>query len=204
MGLRAAHTSPLLSVDRGLSIPLHKQVYDGYRNAILRGDLRPGQEVPSSRMCAIELGISRFPALHAYAQLIAEGYFETRVGSGTFVARHFPEQLIALSRPSETAPSGVRRVAKRGSLYPPYANETHNGGWGHSASTSRPSMSFHSKFGQAWSRVIAGTLERAFSTMSTPSAQKGSASKSASICEPRVQSNVIQARSWWFPGRSRR
>jgi GntR family transcriptional regulator/MocR family aminotransferase len=130
MGLRAAHTSPLLSVDRGLSIPLHKQVYDGYRNAILRGDLRPGQEVPSSRMCAIELGISRFPALHAYAQLIAEGYFETRVGSGTFVARNFPEQLIALSRPSETAPSGVRRVAKRGSLYPPYANETHNGGWG--------------------------------------------------------------------------
>ena len=95
MSYSAAPISPLISVDRGLPIPLHKQVYDGYRNAILLGDLRPEQEVPSSRMCAIELRISRFPVLHAYAQLIAEGYFETRAGSGTAVARNLPEQLIA-------------------------------------------------------------------------------------------------------------
>jgi GntR family transcriptional regulator/MocR family aminotransferase len=108
-------------------------VYDGYRNAVLRGDLRPGQEVPSSRTCAIELRISRFPVLHAYAQLIAEGYFETRAGSGTSVARNLPEQLIASFRSSgasEKRPSGSRKVARRSSLYPPHAGETHNRGWG--------------------------------------------------------------------------
>jgi GntR family transcriptional regulator/MocR family aminotransferase len=133
MSYSAAPISPLISVDRGLPIPLHKQVYDGYRNAILLGDLRPEQEVPSSRMCAIELRISRFPVLHAYAQLIAEGYFETRAGSGTAVARNLPEQLIAPGRSSglsEKTPSGSRKVAKRSSLYPPYTSMTHNRGLG--------------------------------------------------------------------------
>jgi hypothetical protein len=35
----------------------------------------------------VELGLSRFPVLHANAQFTAEGYFEACVGSGTFIAR---------------------------------------------------------------------------------------------------------------------
>ncbi len=73
-------------------MPLHRQVYAGFRNAILRGDLAAGQQVPSSRSLAAELEISRFPVLDAYAQLLAEGYFETRVGAGTFVSATIPTQ----------------------------------------------------------------------------------------------------------------
>jgi GntR family transcriptional regulator/MocR family aminotransferase len=47
--------------------------------------LRPGQRVPSTRGLAEELGVSRLPVLTAYEQLLHEGYFEGRVGSGTFV-----------------------------------------------------------------------------------------------------------------------
>lgn len=72
---------PVIAVDRRAANPLHKQIYDGFRDAIVRGDLRPGQRVPSSRELASELSISRIPALNAYAQLLADGYFETRIGS---------------------------------------------------------------------------------------------------------------------------
>ncbi len=53
----------------------------------------PGQRVPSSRTLSVELGISRIPVLNAYAQLLAEGYFESRKGAGTFVSESLPESL---------------------------------------------------------------------------------------------------------------
>ena len=53
---------------------------------ILQGNLSAGQQVPSTRSLSLELGVSRIPILNAYAQLLAEGYFETRGGAGTFVS----------------------------------------------------------------------------------------------------------------------
>ena len=85
--------APVIAVDRKASEPLHKQIYDGFRFVIVRGDLRPGQRVPSSRALSVELGISRIPVLNAYAQLLAEGYFESRKGAGTFVSDSLPESL---------------------------------------------------------------------------------------------------------------
>jgi GntR family transcriptional regulator/MocR family aminotransferase len=91
---------PIISIDRKLSRPLHRQVYEAYRAAILERTLRAGQRVPSSRMLASELGISRIPVLAAYAQLIAEGYFQSRVGAGTVVSPSLSDQ-VALSAPSK-------------------------------------------------------------------------------------------------------
>src|ERR1700689_1830459 len=83
---------PLIAIDRKISKPLHRQIYDAYRMAIIDGALRPGQRIPSSRALASELGVSRFPVLNAYAQLMAEGYFESRVGAGTVVSSSLLEQ----------------------------------------------------------------------------------------------------------------
>src|ERR1700729_969242 len=94
-----AHVSeviaPVVAVDRKSPDPLHKQIYDGFRAAIVRGNLRPGQRVPSSRSLGVELKISRLPVLNAYGQLLAEGYFESRTGAGTFVSESLPEELIS-------------------------------------------------------------------------------------------------------------
>src|SRR5687768_10295521 len=76
---------PLIAFDRA-SGRFHKQIYDGYRAAILEGRLRPGQRVPSTRTTARELGISRLPVLNAFEQLLHEGYLQSRAGSGTYVA----------------------------------------------------------------------------------------------------------------------
>ncbi|MFZ0746172.1 MAG: PLP-dependent aminotransferase family protein [Terracidiphilus sp.] len=129
----SAGISPLIAVDRNAATPLHMQVYEGYRAAILRGDLRPGQQIPSSRELAFEVQVSRFPVLHAYAQLLAEGYFESHVGSGTFVSRSLPEQLMSMSgrnRQSPKSPSGPRPVARRTLLYPAFEGTSQTRGWG--------------------------------------------------------------------------
>jgi len=90
----AGTLSPLIAVDRRASKPLHKQIYDGFREEILGRRLRPGQQVPSTRSLATELGLSRVPILSAYSQLFAEGYLESRPGAGTFVSTSLPEQLL--------------------------------------------------------------------------------------------------------------
>src|SRR6476661_3171150 len=110
----ASGISPLIAVDRKTSKALHRQIYDAYRAAIVDGRLRPGQRIPSTRVLASEIRVSRFPVLNAYAQLLAEGYFESRVGAGTVVASSLPDQLTSSKPASSThAPttSGPRPVS---------------------------------------------------------------------------------------------
>ncbi len=107
---------PPVAIDRKSPTPLYRQVYDGYRDAIVLRRLRAGERVPSTRDLARELGISRIPVLTAFEQLLAEGYFEARVGAGTFVARVLPEDFHEPSRkaapPSASPRPGPRRVAR--------------------------------------------------------------------------------------------
>jgi len=105
-----------MQIQRRVSNSLYRQVYEGYRKAIVDGGLRTGQRVPSTRVLAVELGISRMPVLNAYAQLSAEGYFESRVGSGTVVSRSLPERM-GKTEPAAARSRGLnqerRRVSKR-------------------------------------------------------------------------------------------
>lgn len=103
---------PIIAVDRSASKALHRQIYDAYRAAIIDGRLHPRQRIPSSRSLASELGVSRFPVLNAYAQLLAEGYLESRVGAGTVVSSSLPEQLTS------SAPTGVRFAKSRSGTRP--------------------------------------------------------------------------------------
>ena len=108
--------APVIRVQKRASNSLYRQVYEGYRKAIVDGRLRTGQRVPSTRVLALELGISRMPVLNAYSQLLAEGYFESRVGSGTVVSRSLPER-IGNAEPAAARSRGLnqerRRVSKR-------------------------------------------------------------------------------------------
>jgi GntR family transcriptional regulator/MocR family aminotransferase len=125
--------SPIIAIDRDAGRPLHRQVYDGYREAILRGDLAPGQKIPSSRELASEIRVSRFPVLHAYAQLLAEGYFESQVGSGTYVSTTLPEQMMSSDHQAELSDevlSGHRSIARRNLLYPKRELQSILQGWG--------------------------------------------------------------------------
>ena len=58
----------------------------GLRGAIRSGRLAAGEVLPSSRLLAEELGVSRGLVQGCYEQLVAEGYLVARTGSGTRVA----------------------------------------------------------------------------------------------------------------------
>ena len=82
--------APIVTLDRRLAKPLHRQLYDGLRDAILEGRLRPGQRLPATRTLARDLRVSRLPVVAAFEQLVDEGYVASRVGAGTFVSSAFP------------------------------------------------------------------------------------------------------------------
>jgi GntR family transcriptional regulator/MocR family aminotransferase len=75
-----------ITLDPAGPVPLHRQLYERLRAAILAGQLAPGTRLPSTRSLAAELGVSRTTALAAYQQLGDEGYLDGRVGAGTTVA----------------------------------------------------------------------------------------------------------------------
>jgi len=66
--------------------PLFRQVYLGFRHAILSGKFQSGEKLPSTRDVAEQLGISRTVVLLAYDQLLSEGFAVGRSGSGTYVS----------------------------------------------------------------------------------------------------------------------
>ena len=108
---------PVIAIDRELPQSLYQQIYEGYRTTILEDRLRAGQRVPSTRVLACELGISRIPVLTAYAQLLAEGYFESRVGSGTVVSRSLPQRVAPLPPvAAASVPDRSRRRPSRRAL----------------------------------------------------------------------------------------
>lgn len=84
--------APLIPLDRQGRTPLYRQIYGGLRTAIVERLIRSGQRLPSTRALAAELGVSRIPVVEAFEQLLAEGYCETRVGCGTFVAEVLPAE----------------------------------------------------------------------------------------------------------------
>ena len=71
----------LLRLDRSSGEPLHSQLERELREAIRKGRLRAGERLPSSRLLARELALSRGLVLECYRQLQAEGYLTSRPGS---------------------------------------------------------------------------------------------------------------------------
>src|SRR5579884_4258549 len=89
---------PEIVLDQNAPAPLYRQLYERLRNTILAGQLETNARLPSTRVLASELGVSRTTTALAYELLLLEGYIESRVGDGTRVARLPAEQLCQRSR----------------------------------------------------------------------------------------------------------
>lgn len=97
---------PVIELDRRRGGPLHRQIYAGYRAAILDGRLRPGQRLPSTRTLARELRVSRIPVVTAFDQLVAEGYVTSRVGAGSYVSAALEQKAT----PAPAVAPGPREI----------------------------------------------------------------------------------------------
>ena len=95
-----------LVLDPASRAPLHRQIFEQVRRAILERRLAPGQRLPSSRLMAGELDVARGTVLLAIDQLVAEGYVVAQAASGIAVATDLPDDMLtvhgAKAHPSQT------------------------------------------------------------------------------------------------------
>jgi GntR family transcriptional regulator / MocR family aminotransferase len=108
------------TLDYSSAAPLHRQVYEEWRQGILNGRFRRGERVPSTRELALTLAVARTTVTAAYDQLIAEGYLDSVRGSGTFVCRELPDELLRARRgplPRDAGDSTIR-LSRYGAALP--------------------------------------------------------------------------------------
>ena len=74
-----------MTVDHESGTPLYLQLADILREAIRRGDYRPGRLIPSETRLAQEHGMSRLTARKAVHLLMEEGLVRTVPGRGVAV-----------------------------------------------------------------------------------------------------------------------
>jgi GntR family transcriptional regulator / MocR family aminotransferase len=96
MGKRASVFELSLRPSRA-KVPAYKWLYTELRATILDGRLRPGAQLPATRDLAQQYGLSRGTIVSAFEQLESEGYLEGRVGSGTYVSRVLPDELLQVA-----------------------------------------------------------------------------------------------------------
>jgi GntR family transcriptional regulator/MocR family aminotransferase len=85
---------PLVLLDARAAAPLYQQLYDGLRQAIVAGRLRPGARLPAARALGTDLALSRNTVEQAYEQLHAEGYLDRHPRRGTFVSDTTPDHVL--------------------------------------------------------------------------------------------------------------
>jgi GntR family transcriptional regulator / MocR family aminotransferase len=94
--------------------PLYQQLTRAIKDLVIRGDLAYGVKLLNTREFAIELGVSRNTLRAAFDQLIAEGVFEARVGSGTFVAYQgsprAKKAVVSAAPPQSRFSARVRKI----------------------------------------------------------------------------------------------
>lgn len=83
--------SSLLTPDKNSRQPVYIQIANQLMELIRKGILQTGYQLPSSRQLAESLNVHRKTVVRAYEELLAQGWLESRIGTGTFIAAHFPE-----------------------------------------------------------------------------------------------------------------
>ena len=66
--------------------PIYEQVSSQIKDAIARGELMPGQALPSIRQLAKDLRISVITTKRAYEELERDGFLDAVAGKGCFVS----------------------------------------------------------------------------------------------------------------------
>ena len=73
-------------VSNKASRPLYEQIASQIKAAIMSGELKAGEAIPSVRSLAKSLHISVLTVQKAYDALQADGFIETTAGKGCFVS----------------------------------------------------------------------------------------------------------------------
>ena len=79
-----------IRIDLNSPVPATRQIADALRVELVEGRLKPGDELPSVRRAAVDLGLHFNTVADAYRQLAAEGWVDLKHGRGARVADRKP------------------------------------------------------------------------------------------------------------------
>ena len=77
----------MIPLDSHSEMPYYEQIYEYIREEIKKGNLKSSARIPSTRLLAEHLKVSRSTTQMAYEQLLSEGYIESVPCKGYFVSR---------------------------------------------------------------------------------------------------------------------
>ena len=100
-----------LDMDAGA---IFEQIAKNVRRLLARGDLRPGEKLPSARELAGTLSVNPNTIVHAYAGLESQGIIEKRRGLGTFVREDAPVETMRKDMLRDIAETFVEEVRRLG------------------------------------------------------------------------------------------
>ena len=66
--------------------PIYPQVINELKKKMVKGELKPGEKMPSSRDLAVEYKVNQNTAARIYREMEMQGWCFTRRGIGTFVS----------------------------------------------------------------------------------------------------------------------
>jgi GntR family transcriptional regulator / MocR family aminotransferase len=101
--------------DSGISV--NRWLYGALRAEILEGRLRPGTRLPATRDLARQYELARGTIVNVFEQLKSEGYVDGSVGSGTYVSKILPDELLQVPREDGPGPPGQRKRQRKVSDY---------------------------------------------------------------------------------------
>lgn len=87
--------------------PYYLQLYDYIKNAILRGDIKENEKLPSLRSLSKSTELSITTIEQCYNQLLVEGYIYSKAQSGYYVSRVFPHSNKTVPLKNEIFPHQV-------------------------------------------------------------------------------------------------
>src|SRR5436305_1224740 len=73
-------------LDGHSGVPVYRQLIDQVQGAIAAGALKPGDQLPTVRLVAVELAINPNTVMRAYREMEIRGILDTQQGTGTFIA----------------------------------------------------------------------------------------------------------------------
>jgi len=90
--------------------PLYTQLVSQVHVALARGELKPGERLPTARDLAESLDLNMHTVLHAYQKLREDGVVELRRGKGAVIVQNAPHSHTAVKK-SLTAFANAARTA---------------------------------------------------------------------------------------------
>ncbi len=97
----------MFEIDPMSRIPIYKQLIDRIETLILRGVLRPGDKLPSTRQMSCQLSVNPNTIQKAYSELLLRNVISTAPGRGCFVSEQAVEIL------GETRRAGLTELEKQ-------------------------------------------------------------------------------------------